>query len=356
MKRITQIAVVCLLATSCMKMTDAQPELNINYPAAYVVNGTSSTVSVINLNTNEATDLIQLTDQMGAMAHGSSGMFLQYPHHIYLNPAKNQIAIAAPGMDLSLGHGATAAAPHAGMAKVAVLDATKGQNIKLIDVPIMNHNAVYSPDGKEIWTSQMDTKGSVLVYDATTYVLKNTITVGKEPAEVTFSANGTLAFVANGADNTVSAIDPNTKAVKATIPVGANPVGAWSGSDNRMYADNEDGQTVSVLDVKTLKVVETVALGFMPGYAAFNGEMKELWVSDPVAGKVHWWKQDSNLKFVKGGSFATGAGAHAIAFRDMTAYVTNQETASVSVVDVMKHEKTKDIKVGQKPNGIVLKF
>lgn len=335
-------------------MDNAQPELNINYPAAYVVNGTSSTLSVINLNTNEATDLIQLTDDMSGMVHNGGGKFLQYPHHIYLNPAKNQIAIAAPGMDLSEGHGTTVT--HTGGAKVALLDAVKGVNTKLITVPKSNHNAIFSPDGKEVWTSQMDEKGTVLVYDANTYALKNTITVGREPAEVTFSSDGTTAFVANGVDNTVSVINPNTKTIISTIPVGKNPVGAWTGADNRMYVDNEDGQTVSIIDVKTLKVVETVTLGFMPGFAAYHAEMKELWVTDPMNGKVHWWKQDTAGKFVKTGSFATANGAHAIAFKGMTAYVTNQEAASVSVVDVMKHEKIKDIKVGEKPNGIVIKL
>ncbi len=358
MKKITQISVIAMsfFIASCSKMDNAQPELNINYPAAYVVNGMSSTLSVINLNTNEVTNLIQLTDNMSGMAHSGGGMFLKYPHHIYLNPAKNQISIAAPGMDLSEGHGTAEVLAHSGMAKVAVLDAVKGINVKLIDVPEMNHNAIYSPDGKEIWTSQMDAKGKVLVYDANTYTLKNTINVGKEPAEVTFSSDGSTAFVANGMDNSVSVINPNTKTVIATILVGKNPVGAWTGSDNRMYVDNEDGQSVSIIDVKTLKVVETIALGFMPGYAAFNGEMKELWVTDPMAGKVHWWKQDAAGKFMKGGSFSTANGAHAIAFKGMTAYVTNQEAASVSVVDVMKHEKIKDIKVGEKPNGILIRL
>ena len=358
MKKTTPISIIAIsiLMASCSKMDNAQPELTINYPAAYVVNGTSSTLSVINLNTNEVADLIQLTDNMSAMAHSGGGKFLQYPHHVYLNPAKNQIAIAAPGMDLSEGHGTAEVLAHTGIAKIAVIDAFKGINVKLIDVPEMNHNAIYSPDGKEIWTSQMDEKGKVLVYDANTYALKNTINVGREPAEVTFSSDGLIAFVANGMDNTVSAINPTTKTIVATISVGKNPVGAWTGSDNRMYVDNEDGQSVSIIDVKTLKVVEIIALGFMPGYAAFNGEMKELWVTDPMAGKLHWWKQDITGKFIKGGSFSTANGAHAIAFKGMTAYVTNQEAASVSVVDVMKHEKIKDIKVGEKPNGIVIRL
>jgi YVTN family beta-propeller protein len=355
MKKITQISIVIInfFITSCIKKDDTFPAITISYPAAYVVNGTSSTLSVINLNTNEVTHLIQLTDDVSGVSNNGGGKFLQYPHHIYLNPAKNQIAIAAPGVDLSGGHGEVV---HKGSAKIAIIDAVKGINSKLINVPLMNHNAIYSPDGTEIWTSQIDKNGTVLVYDANTYNLKNTISVGKEPAEVTFSNDGLRAFVANGMDNSVSVINPNTKTVIATIPVGQNPVGAWTGSDNRMYVDNEDGQTVSIIEVKTLKVVETVALGFMPGYAAFNGEMKELWVTDPMAGKLHWWKQDANGKFVKGGAFITADGAHAIAFKGMIAYITNQEAASVSVVDVMKHEKIKDIKVGEKPNGIVIRL
>lgn len=354
MKKII-IVIFTLTFSSCMNMTTEQPQLNINYPAAYVVNGESSTVSVINLNTNEVTDLIQLTEEMSGIAHGSNAMFLQYPHHIYLNPAKNQMAIAAPGTDLSQGHGTTTTASHTGGAKVAILDASKGINVKLIDVPMMNHNAIYTPDGKEIWTSQMDEAGKILVYDATTYALKNTISVGKEPAEITFSNDGNTAFVANGMDNTVTAINPNTKAILVTIPVGKNPVGAWTGSDNRMYVDNEDGQTVSIIEVKTLKVVETIALGFMPGYVAYQGDMKEMWVTDPMAGKVHWWTKDTTGKMIHVGAFATAEGSHAIAFKDMTAYVTNQEAASVSVIDVMQHKVTKTISVGKKPNGIVIR-
>lgn len=352
MKRFIQILVLGFsswVVLACMDMGSAQPKLNVNYPAAYVVNGESSTMSIINLNTNEVTDLVQLTDK--SETHGS-GLFLAYPHHIYINPTQNQIAIADPGVNLTGGHGAA----HTSTAKVLILDAIKGQNIKLIELPMMNHNAIYTPDGKEIWTSQMDDDGKVLVYDATTYSLKNTIKVGKEPAEVTFSADGSMAFVANGKDNTVSAIHPVTKIVTATIMVDKNPVGAWMGGDNRMYVDNEDGQTVSIIDVKTLKVVETVELGFMPGYAAFNAETKELWVTDPNAGKIHWWKQNTNGKFEHENALVIAAGAHAIAFKGTIAYVTNQEAASVSVIDLVQHKKIKDIKVGSKPNGIVLKF
>ena len=160
MKRIILSAMVLLLG-ACMHKDNVQPEQNINFPAAYVVNGESSTLSVINLATNEVTHLIQLTDDSGSAHSGghNSGGFLSYPHHIYLNPSKTQLVVAAPGMDLSGGHSGTVT--HKDGGKVAVLDAVKGINIKIIETPLMNHNATFSPDGKEIWTSQSDVAGKV---------------------------------------------------------------------------------------------------------------------------------------------------------------------------------------------------
>ncbi len=196
-----------------------------------------------------------------------------WPHHVYYHNTNgaHHLAVGVPGMDLSAGH----AGGMAGMkGKILLLDAVKGTITKELEVPAMNHNATYSPDGSEIWTSQMENSGKVLVYDATTYALKNTIAVGKQPAEVTFSPDGAKAYVANGGDNTLSVINPATKAVMATIPVGADPVAAWIGYDGKMYVDNEEGQTISVIDITSNTVVQTINLGFMPGSAAHNAAKK----------------------------------------------------------------------------------
>lgn len=224
---------------------------------------------------------------------------------------------------------------------------------------MMNHNTIYSPNGSEIWVPQMDINGKVLVYDALTYALKSTIAVGMMPAELTFSSDGTKAYIANGDDNTVSVINTATKQVTATVAVGKNPVGAWTGTDARMYVDNEDGQSISVINVATDAVGQTIDLGFMPGIASHNGNKKELWVSDPVNAKVHYWTWDqTKMMWVHGGVFTTGAGAHAITFTadGNTAYVTNQTANTVSVVNVSNHTVSKTINVGRKPNGLVLKI
>ena len=339
-----------LVLTSCSKSdnTDMNTALNVNYPAAYVVNGEDATVSVIKLSTNEVTATIPLM--------GTASDMIMWPHHI--SSHENHLAIGVPGMDLSAGHSGLMTDGMTG--KLVVIDAITGAIVKNINLPKMNHNTIYSPNGTEIWVPQMDEMNSkVLVYDATTNALKNTINTGMMSAELTFSYDGTKAYVANGDDNEVTVINVATKAIITTIPVGLNPVGAWTGSNNKMYVDNEDGQTISVIDVPTNAVVETITLGFMPGIASHNGIKNELWVSDPMAGKVHYWTYDTAMgMWMHGGVFNTGAGAHAISFTmdGNTAYVTNQTANTVSVVNVANHTVTKTIAVGKKPNGVVIKM
>ena len=219
-----------------------------------------------------------------------------------------------------------------------------------------NHNSIFSPNGKEIWTTTMEHDGKTLVFDAQSMVLKNTVDVGEEPAEVTFSANGKYAFTANGGSNSVSVIDIITKKVLKTIMVGVEPVGAWTGTDGNMYVDNEIGQTISIINVDKLEVVETVKLGFVPGYVAYNQALNEMWVSNAGQSFVHYFVRENNT-WKKQGSIVTGLDAHAIAFSNdgKVAYVTNQKNLTVSVVDAINHKKINDIQVGQKPNGIVLK-
>jgi len=354
MKQVKSISAVLLIITgiivitSCKK-TDVIPmkEKSIDYPAAYVVNGESSTISVINLSTNTVTESIDLM--------GSGGSMIMWPHHIYHHQSggDHHLAVGVPGMDLSAGH--TGGMP--GMkGMVVVLDAVTGNLKKNFEVPSMNHNAIFSPDGTEIWTSQMDMDGKVLVYDASTYVLKNTIPVGDEPAEVTFSTDGTKAYVCNGMSNTVTAINPSTKAVIATINVESNPVGAWPAAGGKMFVDNEDAQSISVIDVATDTNLGTIILNFKPGFAAFNATANELWVSDATNGKVAYYLDMGADTWMKHGEIVTGADAHAIAFNGGYGYVTNQGANTVSVINVSTHTKVKDIPVGKKPNGIVFKL
>jgi YVTN family beta-propeller protein len=319
------------------------PIAPIQYDAVFVVNGGSHSLSVIDASKNEVAATLKLEG-------------VAFPHHVNMSGDGASIAVAIPGMDLSGGHGTEGGMDGMdGMAMGTVLrlNAITGETEagRKLDHP--NHNAVFSPDGKEIWTSQMAMEGKVLVLDAMTLATKRSLDVGRMPAEVTFSKGGKYAFVANGMSNSVTVVDAASKAVVKTIPVGEDPVGAWAGSDGMMYVDNEKSMTLTEIDPATLDTVRTYPLGFMPGMAATapNGE---LWVTDADDGKVVFYAADTGLKL---GELETGAGAHAIVFsgNGNTAYVSNQAAGSVSVVDIASRTVKKDIKVGSKPNGMVFR-
>jgi YVTN family beta-propeller protein len=316
--------------------------LNINYPAAYVVNGNSNNISVIKLSDNTISETISL--------NGST-----FPHHIYLNPAKTKLAVAITSKDLSGGHSG-----HGGSLpgqKIQIIDAVTGNIDKEIGVGKLPHNATYSQAGDELWIPQGDSvQGTVLVYKTSDWTLLNTINVGKLPSEVTFSNDGSKVYVANTKDGSVSIINPSTKAVIQTVTVGAMPVGAWPASNGKMYADNEGSQTVSEIDVITNSVTATINLGFKPGYVAYNSSNSELWVSDATNGKVVYYTLVATV-WTNQGNIITGADAHAITFSSdgSKAYVTNQGANNVSVINVSNHTVTATVNVGTKPNGIILK-
>lgn len=308
------------------------------YDALFVVNGGDNSISVINASTNEVAATKTLRNA-------------SFPHHLNLSPDKAFLAVAAPGRDLSAGHeGDTGGESRAGILR---LDARTGETRAARRLNRPNHNAIFSPDGREIWTSQMTMSGLVLVLDAATLTTKYAIGVGDMPAEVTFSPDGSYAFVANGGSNNVTVIDAATKAVETTVAVGTNPVGAWPGKNGMMYVDNESDKTLTVIDATSLNVVGTYNLGFVPGMAATapNGE---LWVTDAEHGKVVFYSATADTKL---GELATGGGPHGIAFSadGTTGYISNQNAGSVSVVDIPTRSVTKTIVVGAKPNGIVFR-
>jgi len=356
------------LFSSCQKDgTLADSNLaSVNFDAAYVVNGESNTISVINLSTNKVDktiDLPQFQASSGMGMMGSGGMMNMWPHHISLSPDKSKIAVSFPGSNFNGGAGMMVSSFTSGnmmggttQGKIVILDAVSGINLKEISLDGIAFNVAFSPDGKELWTALMMTTGKVLVFDASTYTISNSISVGQMPTEVSFSDDGKKVYVVNGMSNSVSVIDAATKKVLETAAVGNYPVGAWPGMGGMMYVNNEKGQSISMLDMMTNMMTKTVQLSFVPGMATRNTMMNQMWISDPNGGKVQMWTNTAT-GYMMGGTLTVGSGASAIAFNESgtICYVTNQNEGTVSVIDVTTLKEMMKIIVGKKPNDIVIR-
>jgi YVTN family beta-propeller protein len=319
------------------------PVLETYYPKAYVVNGGSNTISVLDLNELSIKNIIQLTE-IG-----------RFPHHINMSVDGKKLAVAIPEYDFTLGHAALHNATNK-KGGIAVIDTKTGSTLLKIALPNTNFNAVFSVDGSEIWSASATHSGEMFIYDATNGVLKTKVMLGSDPSEVVFSKDGKYVFVALGESSFVYVINSQTKAIVKTIKVDAFPTNVWAGIDNKIYVENKVAHTINIIDTKTLTVIDHLDVVFTPGQIAYNETLNELWICQAGENKIAYFERKNNLWSLKG-TIITGDDAHAITFSkdEKRVFVVNQKGNTVSVINATTHLKTKDISVGSLPNGIVLK-
>ncbi|HYG08433.1 MAG TPA: YncE family protein, partial [Pyrinomonadaceae bacterium] len=127
------------------------------------------------------------------------------------------------------------------------------------------------PDSSHVWVG-LDDSPLVAVIDTATNKLVRTVGVGAGLHNITFTADGSFAYVTNSAADTVTAINTRTLAKVADIPTGKTPVpAAYSTASRLVYVASLNGGSVTAIDPATQKVAATipvargvVALAFEP--------------------------------------------------------------------------------------------
>jgi YVTN family beta-propeller protein len=116
----------------------------------------------------------------------------------------------------------------------AVVDLKEGKTIRRVELPALpagteippydtlTHGLALTPDERELYVTSMAGKA---IYAFSVPELKQLakIDVGRYLNWTTINPDGRLVWVSNQLDDTVSAVDPRTKQVVATIPVGHEP-------------------------------------------------------------------------------------------------------------------------------------
>jgi len=217
--------------------------------------------------------------------------------------------------------------------------------------------------GGKLFVAEPGLDNQVAVIDPATNTLSTQITVGHNPVALVAIPNGTKLYCLNQADNSVSVIFPATNQVVTTIPVGASPVwGAVSSDGSRVFVVNQGSSTVSVIDTTigptTDTVVNTFNVGTGPDYVVYESTLNRAYVTSPAG---------NSLSIIENATGATptvtmpaislaGAPCHAqhaiavTALADGTrAYVADDATNSVCVLNTTSNTFTKGIPVGTAP-------
>lgn len=113
------------------------------------------------------------------------------------------------------------------------------------------------------------------------------IAVGSDPTGIAANPRRNEVYVVNTGSNSVSVIDTEKKEVVATIPVGRRPYFISVSPDGtRGYVANSGSNTVSVIDLKQRRVIAVVGVGEAPGMAAISPDGETLVVSNRLGGSA----------------------------------------------------------------------
>jgi len=161
-------------------------------------------------------------------------------------------------------------------------------------------------------------------------------------------------------DATIGVIDPikgvaGYSQLYAMIAL-ARPGEDWvySRDEKTLFVTMPKAGQVAVIDTESFKVTRNIAAGEVPFRIALQPDGRYLWIGNNAEGGSSGVTVLDALSGRQAAWLPTGAGHHELAFSDDSshAFVSNRDSGTVSVIDIQRLEKIKDIKTGDKPLSI----
>ncbi len=257
---------------------------------AYITNGGSNTVSVIDTATNTVIATVNVGDRPQGVAVSPDGTVVYVTNYggtvSVIDTATNTVTST-----VSVGTNPNGIAVTADGEKVYVTN-YGGNTVSVIDtasntvaatVTVGNNPFGIAISGSEAYVTN-DRDRTISIIDTGTDAVKATVNLINEfPGGI--AVKGSEVYVTSGGTNNVSVIDTNTNVVTATVPVGTNPHGvAIAGT--RLYVANLGSNTVSVIDTASYTVTATMNVGSKPYGIAATPDGKSVYVTNDGSGTV----------------------------------------------------------------------
>ncbi len=179
-----------------------------------------------------------------------------------------------------------------GSGSVSVLDLTTGKLPAVIQTGAGAEGIAVTPDGKEVWVANRGAD-TLSVIDAASLKIVETIPCKSFPIRIAFTPDGRFALVSNARSGEVAVFDTRSRKELRRIPMRAKakgdkderlfgnrfgdspvPVGLLIPPDGRhAYVANTNADLITVIDLKTWKVVDRFRAGKEPdgmGYSPLD--------------------------------------------------------------------------------------
>jgi YVTN family beta-propeller protein len=157
-----------------------------------------------------------------------------------------------------------------GLDSLSAVDLMSGQVVATAAAGGGALHVAVSPDGQLAYVTNQ-TAGTVSVFDTTSMELVTTIEGLDGAMSVTFEERGRKAYVTAGSftSGQLYVINTSDHSVAGNIRVGANPVSVRLGPyGNFLFVANQGAGSISIIDVETETVTQTVSVGALPSDVA----------------------------------------------------------------------------------------
>ncbi len=167
---------------------------------------------------------------------------------------------------------------------------------------------------------------------------------------------GTADSFADGCPIVELQLLDETSGIWEQVPPGPDRVNA-----DKFYVSNSDVDTVSVVDVSTNDIVDTITVGSSPKSLSFDNSTNRVYVANESDGTVSVIDTDesneSTENTVVGSPITVGTAPSSVAVNESTGrvYVTNSGSGTISVIDTTNNNVIDTITlVGTAPNSVAV--
>ena len=168
--------------------------------------------------------------------------------------------------------------------RIDIYDAATYQLVHRLPAATMPSHIAFSRDGDTVFVTLQGTSSLIAIDLASGKVLW-TVPVGPQPAGIVTRPGGTLLVAVMGSDY-IAEVDPKSGAVLRRVVTGNGAHNFLAAPDGKtLYVSNRVAATISVLDADTLALKATLQAPGGPDDMALSPDGQELWVT----GRWHAW-------------------------------------------------------------------
>lgn len=147
--------------------------------------------------------------------------------------------------------------------QVAHVDTARGTVDRVVTLPVPFYPVALARAPGGLLAVAGDLANRVALVDPGTERVVTTVSVGRHPAALAFSADGRTLYVADRAESALDVVDVAARRVRARVRVGLHPVAlALAHDGRRLFVADSDDDDVAVVDLAANRVVQRARVPF----------------------------------------------------------------------------------------------